>query len=339
MNQNQKIADELLKQAHIIEARGNHLASDMIETLLRSHDSIIAKIAKIQSDAVSKPFNMLSSAKKIKYLDALKREVEKVLKKVFEENRILIDDAVLDSLTYTAKDTTKLMNAGLSVKITEPIISTETVKGWFMTADIDGLLINEALDNMEAGVKKRILQACRQCLIENLPLSELVSRIKASGLEASAPYIRGLARTIAHSTRNNGHLLVWQKYEAQGIVAGYRYLATLDKRTCLVCGVDDGKLFMPNFPKPNIPRHYNCRCIYAPETVDKSDVKRPINKLDGKSEKTTKSYQQWMKSMLSTDPEFVESILGPTRFKLFRDGKLTLDKMIQDGKIKRLSDL
>jgi uncharacterized protein with gpF-like domain len=45
-----------------------------------------------------------------------------------------------------------------------------------------------------------------------------------------------------------------------------RYLATLDGRTCLVCGPDDGRLFKRDEPRPSLPRHINCRCVYVPVT-------------------------------------------------------------------------
>ena len=51
------------------------------------------------------------------------------------------------------------------------------------------------------------------------------------------------------------------------------------------------------------------------------------------------TYQEWMRRQLEEDPAFVRKVLGPARFELFKSGKLTLDKMVTAGKIKKLSDL
>jgi hypothetical protein len=51
------------------------------------------------------------------------------------------------------------------------------------------------------------------------------------------------------------------------------------------------------------------------------------------------TYNQWLKYQLEADPDFVQSILGKTRFELFKSGKLSLDAMSTHGQIKNLSAL
>lgn len=56
------------------------------------------------------------------------------------------------------------------------------------------------------------------------------------------------------------------------------------------------------------------------------------------TEKTAETYSQWIQRQLKEDPDFVRSIFGKTRFELLASGKLTLEKMVVDGRIKRLSE-
>jgi hypothetical protein len=51
------------------------------------------------------------------------------------------------------------------------------------------------------------------------------------------------------------------------------------------------------------------------------------------------SYESWLRQQLDEDPAFVRSVLGKTRFELFKSGKLSLSGMITNGRIKRLSEL
>lgn len=57
------------------------------------------------------------------------------------------------------------------------------------------------------------------------------------------------------------------------------------------------------------------------------------------AEQTHETYNEWIRRQLKEDPDFVRSILGKTRFELFKSGKLSLEKMVVDGRIKRLSEL
>ena len=105
-----------------------------------------------------------------------------------------------------------------------------------------------------------------------------------------------------------------------GLFSGYRYVGTLDSRTCLVCGSLDGKIFEGSDPpnEPALPQHPNCRCLWLPE----------IKGMDGFDDDDTRasangpvpanmSYEEWLK----TQPDdVVKDILGPTRFNLYKSG-------------------
>jgi uncharacterized protein with gpF-like domain len=132
-------------------------------------------------------------------------------------------------------------------------------------------------------------------------------------------------------------------------IQAWKYMATLDRRTCLVCGVDDGKVYPVGAPKPVLPRHWSCRCCYVPVPKDSDlipDVEgsrpavkhsaRKVHHRDGSTstkftvesvEHTKETYQTWLKRMAKEDPAFVEDILGKRKAELFRAGKLTLSRM------------
>lgn len=88
----------------------------------------------------------------------------------------------------------------------------------------------------------------------------------------------------------------------------YRYLATLDERTCPVCGGLDGKVFNlddarkgVNFP----PMHRNCRCVHTAvlsnELRDK--YKRRARDAEGKSITVPQSmtYAEWKAKFMPSD--------------------------------------
>lgn len=335
--------NDFLKYAHQVEARGNQLAADLIRELTNSHSTIVGKIAKAEADILTRPFQYLPRAKKIKALLLMKKEIEKVLSQVFTEQRLVITDAIKDTWNATTVKTTSIMNAAAGLEIPfPPKLNKAALEAYFQTADIKGLLINEHLEKYKKAVSDKILSISRQCLIEGTGAADLAARLKKEGIEASQATIKGLSRTLLQSAYNNSKTETFKRYADS--ITGYRYLATLDRQTCLLCGSDDGKLFIPEFPMPTLPRHFNCRCTYIPLTGTKQKATRPAVKQRTNTEKaqverTKESYNQWLKRQLKEDPAFVRQILGKKRFELFSQGKISLQGMTTDNRIKSLSEI
>ena len=85
-------------------------------------------------------------------------------------------------------------------------------------------------------------------------------------------------------------------------IAKYEYVATLDERTCPVCGRLDGKVFAVSDAKKGInmpPMHPNCRCTHIAALTDdiKSDLTRFARDAEGKriSVPASMTYEQWRK--------------------------------------------
>jgi SPP1 gp7 family putative phage head morphogenesis protein len=126
-------------------------------------------------------------------------------------------------------------------------------------------------------------------------------------------------------------------YEANSkLFSGYRYVGTLDSRTCLVCGELDGKVFKEIEEAPKLPRHHNCRCLLVPivkgmEEKDEDDTRASV---DGPVS-ANMSYQDWLKTQLD---EVVRDILGPARFEMYKRGE-EISGFVADGRTLTLKQL
>lgn len=127
--------------------------------------------------------------------------------------------------------------------------------------------------------------------------------------------------------------------------------ATLDHRTCIVCGALDGKVFKVG-EGPCPPFHTYCRCMRMPwfnsdqgerPYVDPVEMARPkegkspfyesVGKTPVAKRKlgTTKdSYAQWFDRQKNTETgrKFQKILLGPSRYAAYEAGKLSLDDMV-----------
>jgi len=128
------------------------------------------------------------------------------------------------------------------------------------------------------------------------------------------------------------------------------FLATLDHRTCLVCGALDGKVFKVGegaIP----PLHVGCRCLRIAHFDD--EIERPYvdpvamaRPKEGKSPfydsvgktpvakriiGTTKdTYAQWFDRQKNTESgrKFQKIHLGSSRYAAYKAGNLSLDDMV-----------
>lgn len=185
-----------------------------------------------------------------------------------------------------------------------------------------------------------------------------------------------ITRTAINNFANEARTLV--ALENKDIIPAEIFVATLDNRTTPVCRANDGKRFAVGVgPKP--PLHFNCRSLRVPLLSPEAIGNRPAkagtermmlrefaakNKIDvvtsrddlphgmkGKFDdfsrarmreltgqvpaKTT--YQEWLGGQ---SREFQNDVLGETRARLFRDGKLKLDRFVnRNGDELTLSEL
>lgn len=150
-----------------------------------------------------------------------------------------------------------------------------------------------------------------------------------------------LTRTITNHAASATRNVVYD--ENADIIDGYQWVATLDSRTTLVCGSRDGKTYkVGTGPMP--PAHWGCRSTTIPKVKPEYDIG---SKLKGtraskgatgaKQVSGGTGYGGWLKRQPTS---FVDEALGIERSKLFRSGKLSIDKFVDPtGRVYTLAEL
>lgn len=134
------------------------------------------------------------------------------------------------------------------------------------------------------------------------------------------------------------------------VITYFEHEAVFDNRTCPICRPLDGKRYPKGERRPMLPLHFSCRCYYTmgtgsidePKTGRKAAVGgkpaeiNPARKLRYRGKRDTDifkpgqidaglSQDDWLRSQ----PDwFIESSLGKTRAKLFKDGGLKIEKFV-----------
>ncbi len=359
--------DETLKLHHRVEQRANQLAAEMVEALEAARASILGKLARLEDRMLKGEFVDEPAMRRAALLRAQADEIQRLLAEIYAEMGEKIKDAAEDVMRATGAATTSNLNALLatSVPFVAGTVTRKVVDLWFEMSTVDNLLVNEWLKKLEKATVDRIVAAGRQAMVEGLGTRAAARLMRLKGIQGSVPGLEGLARTWLQSASHYAREKTVNEHFGD-FITGWEYVATLDGRTCPICGADDGIVFAVGEEKPTLPRHWRCRCVYVPvtptwrelgldidelEDADRAAVKhseRTVQHKDGSAStkftvdqvehvpgKTT--YQSWLKGQLDKDPAFVRSVLGKTRFDLFKAGKLELKQMVAHGRVKNLT--
>lgn len=194
--------------------------------------------------------------------------------------------------------------------------------------------------------------------------------------QATRSQVQAITRTATQHIANNARNEMMQ--ENADILEGEEYVATLDSRTTPVCKAYDGKIY-PVGKGPLPPLHFSCRSLrvayFGAERLGERPAKpvtekqllreyaemhklNPLKSRDdlprgskGDYDKFSRArirqltgqvpsklnYQKWLEKQSN---EFQDDTLGVTKAKLFRDGKLPLDRFIdKNGNELTLSDI
>lgn len=362
--------DATLKEAHRVEARANALRDEMVAALDATRHDLLASLARLQEKYLfTEDWQSETFTRKTAYLRAQREAVDALLAEVRAEIDGKVKEAAEDAIMSAGITATTMMEPipalAPMIQAGAAGITSGLLKSWIETQAVDGLLVNEWLDKMTRDTADRLVMAGREALIMGYGTRKTASLLRTKGIEGSVPQLEAMARTFLASASNYARVTSIERLtENKGILKGWKYVATLDGRTCPVCGHDDGKVFQRD-KLPSLPRHVRCRCTVVPvvkswrdfgiDVDDLPPVERPavkheaqlVRHKDGSTssrfrvmdtEKTAETYSQWIQRQLKEDPDFVRSIFGKTRFELLAAGKLTLEKMVVDGRIKRLSE-
>lgn len=138
------------------------------------------------------------------------------------------------------------------------------------------------------------------------------------------------------------------------LIKATAWLSTLDNKTSAICRIRDGLHYTPDTHKPighHVPWgegpgriHFNCRSVSVPVLkswrelgIDIADMPPGTRaSMDGQVP-ADMTYAQWFAKQSAARQE---EILGPARYKLLKDGKVTYDEFYNDrGQWLSLADL
>lgn len=271
------------------------------------------------------------------------RELNSYLIELGDEYAETFSDQIRDFGAYEAGVNTQILEKAVNVSLSAPapaqlqqaifsnIMSIEPTKGY----SVGGILEQFGRNNANA-----VSTIAREAILLGKSNQQLTQDIMDI-IPTQKRKAETLARTITNHTANVSRNETMK--ENADVLDGYKWLATLDSRTSLVCASRDGIVYPVDDNSPKPPAHFNCRStitfVVNPEYDLGADIDgtRPSKgSSKAKNVSSDLNYDQWLRNQ---SPEFQNEVLGKKRAQMFREGA-TLDRFVDErGKRLSLSEL
>lgn len=259
------------------------------------------------------------------------------------------------------------------VTLSTTMPTVETLNAIAKNTPFQGRILSEWSAGLQAGEMDRMEASIRMGMSQGESTADITRRLLGSkallGVDGATQITRNYADSITRTAVNAVSNATKQEYYEQNpdLFQEELFVATLDARTTIVCASNDGKRFkVGKGPRP--PLHWRCRSLRIAIILDEVIGTRPVRNFTEQQLKrefagTGKStgYKAWrarrVRELTGTAParltynewlkrqsaRFQDDILGPTRGRLFRENKLSLDKFVnRNGKtytIKQLKEM
>ena len=268
----------------------------------------------------------------VKQLDKYLVKIDDKLRKtlgVFGDNyREQLREIFLDSYDFEAKS---LANAYPTLP---PIVTPDAI-ATIATASLqkpmplersEGIQLDKLITNFEdkqvETIKSRIRMGhyegkTNQQLVKEL-IGSRANKYKDGIVDVTRRQAEAIIRTGVQQVANDARLEIAK--QNSDIVIGEQIIATLDRKTSLVCRSADGMVFKVGEGR-RPPFHINCRSTFIlvldPKYRGKGNTDKRAS-YEGVTD--NKSYYDWLKTQ---SHQFQDDVLGKVRGKLFRDGGLS----------------
>ena len=351
----QKAFDAILRHALAVERNNNGLVADMNAVVDDASKRLAVDLGERLDNLTDGELMALSRYRAGTRTDRLPTRVQGVIK--------LIDKWV-ESLgagimaTWQAEavafveseiDFTNGLMANILVESNAAAVSADAVYRKAMETPALGVFVEGALRDVSRQTRERVYAKVREGINAGQANSEIIRSLRGT---PGARYKDGALQT----TRNNlssivrtgrSHLSTTaqdETYRALG-VEQVVFVATLDGRTTLQCASLDQATYDVGGTYPKPPLHWNCRSTIAPYfggdiAGNRPFVKafKPIRQIrrdkrpDGMvgQVRASTSMADFLKR--SDNVAFAKQYFGEKRFRLFKEGRLTIKQMIRaDG--------
>lgn len=290
----------------------------------RLADDYVEKLIEAVTERLGADIATVSPAR----LDQIIAEVAEEINSQSEEYEKSVVDEMLEFIGYESEFNVNLLeNAATAVAVTAPALAILQAAMLLRRMPLEpdrSYTINEALQEYSGRKSRQIVQTIRDGVTLGQTSEEITSNIK-NLTKLQQRQAATLARTVTNYASVQAREVVMR--ENPDITNSYRWIATLDGRTSLICASRDQQIFKESNESPKPPAHFNCRSTIAPILEGDSPDQFRAALGDSGAQQVSKStrYETWLRRQSRA---FQTEVLGVTRAKLFREGRISIGRFV-----------
>lgn len=326
---NQQIFDRFTMHAVRLHAVENGTARKVRRLLFDAHEDVLEQLQGRLSRAARLGYD--PGPVTTKRLRDLAHAYDRLSADLMPQARALIASDMREVAVDQAQFELGLLDDTLPIKFETILPATSTLNILATQTPFQGRVLSEWTQNLSRQTKARFNQAVKIGLVNGESVEQIGRRLRGIRANGFRDGVLGwqryeaqtLARTAVSHAANQATDAVFRANSR--LMKGQQWSATLDTRTCPICGNLDGRLYKTGETHPEIPIHFSCRCRMVPAVRSFRDLGIPMDDLpegmrasmNGDVPGATK-YPEWLRRQTREDQ--LEA-LGPTRLKLFNQGK------------------
>lgn len=337
---NERLLDEAFHHSVDLAQYGAGVVRKMLALLNRADADLMAQLVLALDNLETDTFS-------VERLEAVLSSVRRLNAQAYQELQSALfselQDFIVAELQY---QTTLLPSLGVPAMASFTAVTPAQVYASAMSRPFQGRLLKEWASGIEEARMTRIRDAIRIGFVEGESNQQIIRRLRGT---RAAKYQDGLieidrqhAETVVRTAVQHTAAAAQEQVEKANadLLKAVKWSSTLDSRTSPICRVRDGKLYSPSNHAPighQLPwlsgpgrAHFRCRSTRVMVLKSFEELtgvpgytppERMRAAMDGKVPGDT-TYGAWLKKQSASRQD---EILGPTRGKLFRDGKVPLD--------------
>lgn len=332
---NQELADAWIGHATYVERYGVSVAQKVIGLLNRTDADLVQQISSRLQKITDRGFDTgpATTRRLQDVLNAVRAVNQAAYKSIGGTLTTELSDFAAYEAQWAAASIDKVLPAAVSFS-TPPV---RAVVAAAMSRPFQGRLLKESLDGLEASRAARIRDAIRIGVVEGQTTDQIVRRIRGT---RAASYADGLLETDRRGAYTMARTAVAHVSNAarestfvdnKDLISKVQWHATLDGKTCLICGSRDGSTY-PIGSGPRPPAHYNCRCTAIPVIKSWRELGIDVDEMPASTRASmngqvpaNQTYAEWLGKQSQT---MQDDILGKDKGALFRTGGLPVEKFV-----------
>lgn len=312
------LEDELIRHNIGLQRYNQHVLQRIQRHLERVQSDIELQTLQGLSD-IGDPGNVWTT-KGQKRLRALKEAIENLQVQAHKALRADFEDDIDLLATYEGQYAVDVYRKMLRLNTELHYITPRQLRSIVMSRPFQGLVLRDWAKKMEKGQTERIWKHIQIGLTEKEGLGEIVKRLRGTGalqyrdgqFAKDKRSAEALVRTATNHVHNRAQTALGEANPET--FPRYRWVSILDARTTWICRSRAGNVY-PTGKGPLPPAHWNCRSTVVYLSAFSNQEPEP-------------RFETWLRRQ-HVDAQ--EEILGPKRYKFWKQGKLPLKRFTDPG--------